>query len=375
MKSKYIILFLFALLLIFPQKPKTQIKRSRGEDLPTIVCANTIGFGNLWGQIYTSIREDRSNLRLEPLILGEIGLTEIIDLKIGMIPFERGFIGKSEAHLKLTLPNNEKLRTFGIALIGDLVLSTEEDTLSISQDSSRPAFQPLVGGTLAMDYDFFKRTPNFPLKLYLNLTNMDYDRFLAVFNQFAIRFGTEYRLELLSFFISSRLAFYKEKITKDVINPSGAFDQYAVVLGSGIRYRKTNFWKIPTKSFSVGFILEKKVYSSWYNKKFPYSDFYSGIRLEWAPFFRETKAEVVRSMLLMELKEKKATAKAKKNPDGNKNEKEDIIELRKREEKLEIKEFEKMLGSEDEFLKKQKEIEHRRKRIKEEFEKIEGLIE
>ncbi|MFH1759773.1 MAG: hypothetical protein ABIA63_01605 [bacterium] len=367
-------LLAWGICLIIPCWTSAQIKRSRGEDLPTIVSSNTIGFGNIWGQIYGTIREDRGILRIEPLILGEIGLAGNMAFQVGMIPFEQGFIGKTEAHLKFTLPNNDNLRSFGLALIGDLILTTEEDTLSLSQDSSRPAFNPWLGGTIAMDYDFFRDKPDLPLKLFFNCTNIDYDRFMPAFDQLSFKAAAEYRFELFSIFMTSRLALYKEKETNLTPKVNGSYDQQAGIIGAGFRYRKTSFWILPTRSFSFSMLFEKTLFSNWYSKDFPYPGFFAAFRMEWSPFYRETKSEALRNMMLME-KRRKAELAVQEKTFQQKRSESPSANSEGPYKPIDTEEFEKLLGVEDELLKKQNEIVERRKRIQYELDKIEELIE
>lgn len=256
MKNRLVLIGLFVGFLGWHTVGWSQVKRSRGESMPTFIGANTIGFGNLWGEIETSLREDRGFIKLEPMVWGEIGLSEVMALKAGMFPFETGLIGKTNVQLKLTLPRNDNLRAFGLAAVGQLFLSTEEDTISPAQDEERPKFSPEIGFTGIMDYDLVKVFPRFPLKFYANVTTLDYDRLLPVFTQIAIKGGLEFKEPLWSVFGTTRWALYKTKLTK-YTKEGSQFDHRAFILGGGFRYRQLRIWKIPVKSFSGVLYMEK----------------------------------------------------------------------------------------------------------------------
>jgi len=109
-----------------------QVKRSRAESIPGIVGSNTIGLGNIWSRSFLTFSSlSNDTLSLEPQQFLGLGLAQNMSIFAGAVPFEKGLksiIGRSEAHLKVTLPSNDNLRFFGLALQADLLMSSEQDT-------------------------------------------------------------------------------------------------------------------------------------------------------------------------------------------------------------------------------------------------------
>jgi len=126
------VLTFLAALLCFLAPVQGQIKRSRAESIPELTASNTVGYGDVWLQSALSvISRKQSGAFFEPYQAIGLGLSQNLSLWGGAVPFEGGIkhvIGKADAHIKVTWPNNDNLRLFGFGAQGDLVLSTEMDT-------------------------------------------------------------------------------------------------------------------------------------------------------------------------------------------------------------------------------------------------------
>jgi hypothetical protein len=362
--------FIF-LLLIFTGPLTGQVKRSRAEAIPGIVTSNTIGFGNIWTRSYVQfISRSNDDMVLEPYGAIGLGLSQYMSISAGAVPFEGGLkqvVGKSDAHLKATLPFNDKLRFIGLGVQGDLVLSTEQDTSSKGQDTSRPAFLPKLGMTVALDLDFIKQIKIFPFKFYLNWSLFDNDRLLAEYHQHSIRGGVEYKGPRHSIFVGVRYGLYKRISRVKEENENAKYDQNVLAVTPGIRYRIWNRFSI----VGSGLI---NVYSRLRrNTEVFYEKFAVRLGLEFPIFFRETNTEAIRAIIFLERRKMAGKELVKQQEEKEEDEISTIFTEELTGEENE--ELLKMLKEGDVKSEREKKRKEKRKKINEELRKIEKMIE
>ncbi|MFP4520727.1 MAG: hypothetical protein ACLFQK_01145 [Fibrobacterota bacterium] len=346
-------------------------KRSRAESIYLLRSSNTPGFGNIWGRTtFRSYQTSDGTLFIEPYVEGKIGLSGNLSIAAGMVPFEKGVIGKSEIHAKLTLPENDNLRIFGAGVTADLILLTEEDTLSLLQGPDRPSYNPVVGYTLCFDADLIKKYPAMPLKFYLNISNIDKDRDLLRYDQISLRSGLEYKGERHSYYLSGGAGLYREKLTR--LGPAkDSYGEMTVYAGTGVRFRPFSHWFLERINFNVsgkGLL---------YSKLDQLSPDKWGIEfsIEMPVFHRETNAEAVRSLIF--LRNRKAIESAGKRGEKSSSSQSgrSLREIISAADKVNREKLGDLLGEKDPLKEREKEIIERRKKIDEEMEEIEELLE
>ncbi|MBL8028989.1 MAG: hypothetical protein JNL74_21380 [Fibrobacteres bacterium] len=268
-----------------------QIKREREESPPGIEASNTMGFGNVWmrGNLLFNYREN-SGARIEPHAAAGLGLANNLAVWGGAVIFEGSYkklIGKADAHVKVTLPGNDNFRFFGFGVQGDLILSSDKDTLSSTTDTNRPSYSPIIGFTAMADFEIIKIVKTLPLKAYINFSTIDDDRLLTEWKQQSYRFALEWKGERNCFYAGSRYGRYTEKHAKTGATPA---DASAITSFGGLRFRPIDRLAIMiTGLFSI-----------------PLSDGPDFVRyglttsLEMPIFFRETNTEAIRTLVMME---------------------------------------------------------------------------
>jgi hypothetical protein len=281
-----LILILLSAISVFPQ-----IKREREESPPGIEASNTMGFGNVWmrGNMLFLYREN-SGSRIEPHGSAGLGLANNLAVWGGAVIFEGSYkrlIGKADAHVKATLPYNDNLRFFGFGIQGDLVLSSDKDTFSTHTDTSRPAYTPIIGFTAMADFEIIKLIKTVPLKIYLNFSTTDDDRLLSEWNQQSYRFAVEWKSERNCFYGGAKFGRYTKKnpaVGEVKLTPS------IITSFAGLRFRPIDRIAVfVTGIFSIP-LAEGPDYVRY--------GLTTGI--EMPLFFRETNAEAIRSLVMME---------------------------------------------------------------------------
>jgi hypothetical protein len=346
-----------------------QIKRSRAEGMPDVAASNTIGFGNIWLRSHMSFSA-RSNeeLFVEPYLAAGLGLSHNMSLFVGAVPFEGGFkqvIGKGDVHLKLTLPFNDNLRFLGVAVQGDMVFSTEQDTTSVGQSSDRPAFTPRPGVTVMCDIDLIKLIKALPFKLYVNASLIDNDRLLARYSQVSLRGGLEYKGPRHSIFIGGRYGLYKKLSRNREESERARFDRKVIYVTPGVRYRLfSRFSVVGSARFPVLTNIPDTSTTLYYEK--------FGIRLglEFPLFFRETNTEAIRGMIFLERRKAVAAGPKPKTETDNLS-----ALLRVKMSEQENKEFMKMIKEEDAKFESEKNLKEKRKKIYKELKEIMEMLE
>jgi hypothetical protein len=334
----------------------------------------------------------------------------------GIYLFEKGVIGQGDAHLKLTVPNNNQLRFLGLGGQLDVVLSAEQDVTTAGQNINRPRYPVQIGGTAIADFDFIALRPDLPFKAYLNLTNLPDYRQASAFSQLGAKLGFEYRLYTISLFAGLEHHLFSLRSGLDTLAirdagqntlttaflEQGGFSQNATFASLGLRYRYAPRWwkeggnivmryiketfkgtsglaqvRFRMRETSLG--LEKLTETGW-EELMHTPRWQMKLRLDVPVFFRETNAEAVRAMIYLEKEKTKRVERAKSREQqaaslpgeslGGLAGAKPLDEGKFKE--VNIRQY---LDQEDEMKKKEEEIQDRRKKISRELKKIEEELD
>lgn len=213
------------------------VKRGRNEATLSMPASNVMGSGNITAYGGFEGGYNREALSLIPAVGARIGIGGIMqfDAQSAFSGFRE--IGPMAAHLQMTIPGNDRLRLFGAALIGDLYLSTAQDTISLTADETKPEYSPFLRATFVADIDWLALYKSFPLKTYLSVGLVDDAQMLYRYNQIAAKLGLEWKMAQHSFFLDGGAGLYRERPNK--LNRSGdtGFEQYYAWIQPGARYR------------------------------------------------------------------------------------------------------------------------------------------
>jgi hypothetical protein len=365
-----IVPLLFPLLLFFCVTD-AQVKRAREEGITDVIASNTMGFGNIWvrSSLSAAVMSDGGR-NVEPYQAIGLGLSNNLSAWAGAVPFEGGFkrlLGKADAHVKATLPYNDNLRLLGLAIQGDIILSTEMDTLSQGQDTARPAFTPKLGVTISGDVDLIKKFKRLPLKLYVNWATIDNDRLLVMYEQQSYRFGMEYKGERHSYFLGMKYGRYKLRPRGSEVAADAGYDENLLLLMPGVRYRVLNRFSVLGTAFFAASGTVKA------NSPLKYPKFAFQLGLEFPLYFRETNAEAIRAMIFLENRKQTPEEKAATVKTVRRNN--DFAGLLMPEDPKESQALNNALKSEDIPLDREDQLKEKRKKINEELNSIEKLLE
>jgi hypothetical protein len=289
------------------------VKRGRNEGTAGIPASNVIGNGNISAYVNVGGAVNSEALLGDALVGGQIGIGGIMQLGASASVLNFQELGPIEAHLQITSPANDKLRFFGIALSGDLYLSTSLDTISFSADSSRPMFNPYLWPSVIADLDWLSKKKQLPLKTYLMVSFVDDAQLLFRYTQLAVKIGSEWKTHRNSLFADAGVSMYKEKRNK--LNPPGdnSFEQFYVYLRPGGRYRIGNRISL-TGALGVTFFQNVRENSGLDPEILSLS-----VKIEAPLYYRETNTEAIRTLVFMEQKEKKGTDSYAKNIESGQN--------------------------------------------------------
>jgi hypothetical protein len=308
-------------------------KRSRAEAIPGMQASNTVGLGDIWieasmgGQFRvqpvsekvllsladSAYRRDLIQLNgIEPKLgrdmlaapglKAAIGLAGFLQLEIENVPWDGEKMGASRAGLKWTTPKNDELRLFGFAVMADATLSTEEDIYS--RGETTPGFDPLFHFGAAADVDFIKQWPKFPVKLFVNWSNLADYRLAHAFDQQWGAIGVAWKGYRQEYFARTGLAWFKALPTQFDPNPSTAWVGPNWEWGIGARwFFSDRFWG----NFEVS--LDPFDPIAFYSDAThnPPKVFFG---IEMPVFFQETGAEALRALIYTEEMRKVARRKA-----------------------------------------------------------------
>jgi hypothetical protein len=307
MQNKLIlILFLFCALTVSAADVSPVIakpvKRGRNEGTASIPASNVVGNGNI--TVFANAGGGITSNSITGIagVGGLIGVGGIMQLSAGASVLDFSKMGPAEAHLQLTLPGNDKLRFFGVALSGDLYLSSAVDTVNNAADSSKPFFNPHPLLSAIADLDWLAREKRVPLKTYLMVSLADNPQLLYRYNQLAIKLGAEWKAFRNSICADAGVSMYKEK--RNRLNDSGddMFRQYYVWIRPGARYRLGQ--RISITGF-IGITLFDHLHD---NTALDPERLSLSLKVEAPLWFRETNTEAIRTLVFMDQKDGKKKA-------------------------------------------------------------------
>jgi hypothetical protein len=274
------------------------VKRSRNEGTTSIAASNVLGNGNISAFLSSYARYSLDGLVFEPAIGGIVGISDIMQLAGQFIPFIKNGLGPVEAHLTLTPPGNNKLRFFGVALSGDLYLSSKQDTVTQTSGSDKPEYNPYIFPSIIIDADWLSVYRFLPLKMYLAVSMMDNSDLCAAYDQIAVKGGLEWKAYQHSAFVSTGIGFYREKRTR--ISPGDeTYAQKYLWVEPGGRYR---LWGRLSLVGAIKLTLYQSLKSV--NPVCP-ELFNASCRVEAPILFKETNTEAIRTLIFMERRKEK----------------------------------------------------------------------
>jgi hypothetical protein len=312
-------------------------KRSRAEAIPGMHASNTAGLGDIWlqtgvtglfrvtpvshyqllGLVDSAYRSDAQSLagekeqmgrdvQLAPSLKATIGLAEFLSLEVENVPWDGEKIGASRAGLLLTTPGNDDLRVFGVAVMADATLSTEEDIYS--RGETTPGFDPLFHYGIVADADFIKWTPTLPIKLYLNWNTLSEYRLAHAFKQQWLAGGLEWKGYRREYYSHIGFTWFKALSTRFNPDPKTDWEGPHSDLALGTRwFFGDRFWGNAEISFDP--IRPLAFYSDATHSP---PRFFVGFDIP--VVFQETRAEAVRALIYNEELRRQARRKDMLSP-------------------------------------------------------------
>lgn len=343
------------LILIFPCHAQ-DIRRGRNEGTINIPASNVAGNGNitLSGTLRGGIGKNSTMLKTK--IAGKIGIADILQgyVSTSIINFRK--MGLTEVHGQVTWPNNDGLRLFGIALCGDLFLSTAMDTISGEATSGRPDFHSYFRPSLICDQDWIAVDKKRSLKTYQLFSMADDADLLFQYDQLSLKLGAEWKTYQHCYFVDASVGLYKEKKT-GAFSGDKSFKQQKVWIEPGVRLRLRNRFSLLA---SMRFLLVQRV-----KTERPLPPQYVSIQLSFeAPlYFRETNTEAIRTLIFIDNAKDKEKDRITRSIEQGKSIKTDFETG-----------FEE-LAPEKSDIDKQKEALRKKEEIQKKMEEIEKLLE
>jgi hypothetical protein len=211
------------------------------------------------------------------------------------------------------------------------------------------------------DIDLIKKLPWLPLKLYLNVSNLDDERIMLYYDAINIKGGLEFKGMRNSYFASAILGFYKERVQESSTTGNEVYNNALIALIPGMRWRfRDNMSlvgraKVMLPVAGEGVHLPKKMI---------------GFSIQWEMplFFKDTDAEAIRALIYMDRKKTKIKQAADKNPTRG-NAISTVVSDSTAGDSEAIK------WMEMDYFKRQEELKKRRKQAIEDMKKLEDMIE
>jgi hypothetical protein len=272
-----------------------QIKRGRQEGTFNIPASNVMGNGNIIVAAALSGGIAASGMRVDPGVYLAVGITDIMQLsgKTAFTNFRT--LGGTEGHFQLTFPGNDHLRFFGVAISGDLYLSTEMDTLTGAATAGRPEYQAFIRPSMVMDLDWIAKIKKLPLKTYMMLSMADNPDLLFRYSQLSLQLGAELKFNRNSYSVDFGTGLYKE-LRSERLNVPGdpSFRQQRFWIEPAIRYRLFDRFSILG---AARILLLQRV-----KPERPLEPSYLrlSVAFEMPLLFRETNTEAIRTMIFIE---------------------------------------------------------------------------
>ena len=288
---KYNACCLILILLIKSFVGGQSVIRDRNESPLNVPASNVSGNGTVVSSINTYVYMSKKVFQNISGIGMRIGAADIVHLSLQGSLIDLNRIGPMEAHLQITTPGNDRLRFFGIALLGDLYLSTALDTIGITTDTTKPEYNPYTLGSIIMDIDWISMFNTIPLKSFVYLSPVDEAQLLYAYDQYSIRCALEWKLIKNSIFTETSYSIYKRKgLGVEAEKKAQAY----VWQNIGFRYRIKNRISI---LFGIGVL----VYSD-FNSNALFSPPIIGVtvKIEAPILIKETNTEAIRTLIFVE---------------------------------------------------------------------------
>lgn len=332
------------------------VKRGRNEGTVNIPASNVAGNGNitLSGAVQACIGKHKPLLNAK--IAGEIGIADILqcDVSTSTVNFRK--IGMTEAHCQITMPNNDGLRFFGVALCADLFLSTEMDTISGEATSGKPDFHSYLRPSLILDQDWIAINKKTRIKTYQLFNMADDANLLFQYEQLSFKIGAEWKAYQHSFFLDACVGLYKEKKT-NVFSGDKSFQQQKVWVEPGARLRIKHRFSFLA---SMKLLMLQRVKTE---RSLPVHYFGLSMAFSAPVYFKETSTEAIRTLIFTDNAKDKAKDRISRNIEQGKTIKTDF----------EVG-FEELAPDKSD-IDQEKEALRKKEEIQEKMEEIEKLLE
>jgi len=296
--ERCLLVCLFSITLLWGEE---NIRRGCNEGTFSIPASNVIGNGNITIASTLEGSYGTEGTALDPSIGAVIGISDIMELDgtVSFTDFKK--LGTSRAKLQLTLPNNDRLRFFGVSLAVSLFLSTNIDTISASASAGKPEFHSYLNPSIVIDLDWLALLKKVPLKTYGFVSLVDEPDLLFKYHQIGVKFGIEWKMYAHSLFINSGIGQYKEKSHGTFPGDRG-YAQYLCWIEPGVRYRIRGMG-----SFLFGFrgMVYRKVKL---DRSVPFLLYKVNAHFEMPVIFREMNTEAIRTLVFLEQRKGKKTA-------------------------------------------------------------------
>jgi|WetSurMetagenome_2_1015567.scaffolds.fasta_scaffold00479_19 hypothetical protein len=282
------VLLLLALASAWPQT----VRRGRDEGTSSIPASNVMGNGNFTLSLGGGGEYRLLGYSVYPEVGARVGITDIMELSGGFVPWLSGGLGPIETRLQFTTPANDKLRFFGAALFVELFLSTRQDTGRPGASKSRPEYNSYPAASLVADFDWLAVQKRLPLKTYLKVGLVDNPDLLVRYDQLAVLAAAEWKGMAHSLFINAGLALYREKASKTAAGDASYGQRYAWIEPGG-RLRLFSRFSL------VGSIRTTLYRALKDDNPLDPELFGVSLRFEAPVYLRETNAEAIRTLVLL----------------------------------------------------------------------------
>lgn len=267
--------------------------RGRNEGTTNIPASNVIGNGNVTvsGAAFGSYGDLGTNI--DPTFGICVGISEIMEIRGAIALNNFTGLGTSEAHLQLTLTGNDRLRFFGIALCGELFLSSAGDTISASAAAGKPEYHSYMLPSGIIDFDWLSLFKSFPFKTYFAFGMADDPALLYRYDQLSLKAGFEWKTERQSVYCDIGAGLYRET-AHGTFSGDLSYDQRVIWFEPGIR-----------RHLDKGFSLmgSVRVLASRQLKQYsplPTTSLRAAAAIELPLLFRETNTEALRTLIFVE---------------------------------------------------------------------------
>ncbi|MDG5813610.1 hypothetical protein QA601_00830 [Chitinispirillales bacterium ANBcel5] len=273
------------------------VKRGRNEGTANIPASNVLGSGNV--NVYTSFIGDLVSEGVSSNVSAgaSIGVAEMLQLSFSASLADLSRIGPFESTLQVTLPGNDRFKIFGTALLLQLFLSTEADTLGESARADKPDFHSFIRPAVIFDLDWFALNKSLPLKNYLMFSFVENQNILHLYNQAVISAGIEWKGYKNSFFVDGRYSIYKERRIRGFHGDRG-YKQSLLWIEPGCRLRIAKNLRI---TVSARLLLRENLKQE---TLIPVTYNRLAVEVEIPLLFRKTNTETIRSLIFKEKRKK-----------------------------------------------------------------------